>query len=231
MADNNKKFIAIAIDGPAGAGKTTQAKRLAHNLGFVYVDTGALYRAFAVHKIMLQKSLGHEVSVENVLDTFDFEFVRDASGNQRIIVHGRDVTRFLRIPEVSMEASTTSAHPAVRAALLNCQRKQAMINNVVMEGRDIGTVVLPDAQVKIYLTAELAVRAQRRLKELLVSGEKVDIQQLIRDMEKRDYQDMHREIAPLKQADGAHLVDCSQTNIEETTEILKKIFWVNWQTT
>lgn len=218
--ENIDNFIAIAIDGPAGAGKTTQAKILAKELGFVYVDTGALYRAFAIHKLWLEKEAGEQVPIDSALNTFDFEFVRDEAGNQRIMVWNRDVTDFLRTPEVSMEASTTSAHPAVRKTLLSCQRRQAMANNVVMEGRDIGTVVLPDAKVKIYLTADLTVRAQRRVKELAEKGQDVKFCQLVNEMAKRDHQDMTREIAPLKQADGATLVDCSRTNIEETTKIL-----------
>jgi len=218
-----KNYAAIAIDGPAGAGKTTQAKRLAKELGYVYVDTGALYRGYAVHKLQLEKALGMKVSVETALNTFDFEFVRDESGNQRVMICGQDVTDRLRTPEVSMEASTTSANPAVRKALLSCQRKQALFNNVVMEGRDIGTVVLPDAKVKIYLTADLQTRAMRRRKELRESGQIVAFCELVQEMGQRDYQDMNRETAPLKQADDAILVDCTYMNIEETTAALLEI--------
>jgi len=220
---DNKKYMAVAIDGPAGAGKTTQAKLLAKMLNYVYVDTGAMYRAFAVHKLSLEQELGNEVSIETALNTFDFEFSRNESGEQRVKVFGKDVTDQLRTPEVSMVASTTSAHPAVRKALLNCQRKQALTNNVVMEGRDIGTVVLPDAQVKIYLTAAIPIRAQRRMKELAENGQSVDYCELVKEIAQRDRQDMTREIAPLKQAEGAVLVDCSKMNIKETTEAMLKI--------
>ena len=154
-----KAYVAIAIDGPAAAGKTTQAKILAKTLGYTYVDTGAIYRGFALHKIWLEKESGKKISCETALRTLDFEFARDKEGNQRVIIWGEDVTDYLRTPEVSMEASITSANPSVRAALLKFQTDQAAKGNVVMEGRDIGTVVLPDAQHKFFLTADPLVRA------------------------------------------------------------------------
>ena len=217
------KYIAVAIDGPAGAGKTTQAKALAKELGYTYVDTGALYRGFAIHKLWLEKESGEKVSCETALNTFDFEFARDKEGNQRVIIWGEDVTDRLRTPEVSMEASTTSANPAVRAALLEFQRRQALKDNIIMEGRDIGTVVLPDAQVKIFLTADPEVRAERRVKQEKEMGIDADFQETLAHMRKRDYQDTHREIAPLTQADDAALVDCTNTGIEETTEIMLQV--------
>lgn len=217
------KYIAVAIDGPAGAGKTTQAKALAKELGYTYVDTGALYRAFAIHKIRMEERLQMEVSCDAALDTFEFEFVRDETGNQRVKVCGEDVTDQLRTPEVSMVASTTSAFPAVRAALLEIQKKQALSQNVVMEGRDIGTVVLPDAQVKIFLTADSEIRAKRRVKELRASGQKANFDEILAQIKQRDYQDSHREVSPLKQADDAILVDCTCTGIEKTTNVLLSI--------
>lgn len=219
----DKEYIAIAIDGPAGAGKTTQAALLAKRLGYVYVDTGAMYRAFAVHKLWMERELGRKVSIETALNTFDFEFVRDEAGNQQIMVCGQDVTEYLRAPEVSMEASSTSANSAVRAALLECQRKQSQAGNVIMEGRDIGTVVLPDAQVKIYLDADLSVRAARRLKELQGQGCDGNYKKLMEEMAERDRQDMSRENAPLKRADDAVLVDCTTMDIEETAQAIMAI--------
>lgn len=217
------KYIAIAIDGPAGAGKTTQAKALAKELGYTYVDTGALYRAFAVQKLWMEKELGTEVSVATALNTFDLEFIRDENGEQRVVVCGKDVTDYLRTPEVSMVASTTSAFPEVREALLSFQKKQALCQNVVMEGRDIGTVVLPDAQVKIFLTADSEARAKRRVKELRASGQKANFDEILAQIKQRDYQDSHREVSPLKQADDAILVDCTNTGIEKTTNVLLNI--------
>lgn len=217
------KYIAIAIDGPAGAGKTTQAKALAKELGYTYVDTGALYRAFAIHKIRMEERLQMEVSCDTALETFELEFTRDEAGHQRIKVCGEDVMDWLRTPEVSMTASTTSAFPTVRATLLEIQKKQALSQNVVMEGRDIGTVVLPDAQVKIFLTADSETRAKRRVKELRASGQKVNFGEILAQIKQRDYQDSHREVSPLKQADDAILVDCTNTGIKKTTDVLLNI--------
>lgn len=217
------KYIAIAIDGPAGAGKTTQAKALAKELGYTYVDTGALYRAFAIHKIRMEERLQMEVSCDTALETFELEFTRDEAGNQRIKVCSEDVTDQLRTPEVSMVASTTSAFPAVRAALLEIQKEQIRTQNVVMEGRDIGTVVLPDAQAKIFLTADPETRAKRRVKELRASGQKANFDEILAQIKQRDYQDSHREVSPLKQADDAILVDCTSTGIEKTTNVLLNI--------
>ena len=184
-----KTYIAIAIDGPAAAGKTTQAKILAKTLGYTYVDTGAIYRGFALHKMWLEKEGGKKISCETALNTLDFEFSRDKEGNQRVIIWGEDVTDYLRTPEVSMEASITSANPSVRAALLKFQTDQAAKGNVVMEGRDIGTVVLPDAQHKFFLTADPLVRAYRRRKELAKAGRNVDPATLVKDIMERDYND------------------------------------------
>lgn len=222
-----KTYIAIAIDGPAAAGKTTQAKILAKTLGYTYVDTGAIYRGFALHKMWLEKEGGKKISCETALNTLDFEFSRDKEGNQRVIIWGEDVTDYLRTPEVSMEASITSANPSVRAALLKFQTDQAAKGNVVMEGRDIGTVVLPDAQHKFFLTADPLVRAYRRRKELAKAGCNVDPATLVKDIMERDYNDSHREAAPLKKAKDAYVVDCSDLTIEQTTQTLLAMIQLN----
>ena len=222
-----KAYVAIAIDGPAAAGKTTQAKILAKTLGYTYVDTGAIYRGFALHKIWLEKESGKKISCETALRTLDFEFARDKEGNQRVIIWGEDVTDYLRTPEVSMEASITSANPSVRAALLKFQTDQAAKGNVVMEGRDIGTVVLPDAHHKFFLTADPLVRAYRRRKELAKAGRNVDPATLVKDIMERDYNDSHREAAPLKKAKDAYVVDCSDLTIEQTTQTLLAMIQLN----
>lgn len=223
----NPKYSAIAIDGPAAAGKTTQAKILAKTLGYTYVDTGAIYRGFALHKMWLEKEGGKKISCETALRTLDFEFARNEEGNQRVIIWGEDVTDYLRTPEVSMEASITSANPSVRAALLKFQTDQAAKGNVVMEGRDIGTVVLPDAQHKFFLTADPLVRAYRRRKELTMAGHDVDPVTLVKDIMERDYNDSHREVAPLKKAKDAYVVDCSDLTIEQTTQTLLAMIQLN----
>lgn len=223
----NPKYSAIAIDGPAAAGKTTQAKILAKTLGYTYVDTGAIYRGFALHKMWLEKEGGKKISCETALRTLDFEFARNEEGNQRVIIWGEDVTDYLRTPEVSMEASITSANPSVRAALLKFQTDQAAKGNVVMEGRDIGTVVLPDAQHKFFLTADPLVRAYRRRKELAKAGRNVDPATLVKDIMERDYNDSHREAAPLKKAKDAYVVDCSDLTIEQTTQTLLAMIQLN----
>lgn len=223
----NPKYSAIAIDGPAAAGKTTQAKILAKTLGYTYVDTGAIYRGFALHKMWLEKEGGKKISCETALRTLDFEFARNEEGNQRVIIWGEDVTDYLRTPEVSMEASITSANPSVRAALLKFQTDQAAKGNVVMEGRDIGTVVLPDAQHKFFLTADPLVRAYRRRKELAKAGRDVDPVTLVKDIMERDYNDSHREAAPLKKAKDAYVVDCGDLTIEQTTQTLLAMIQLN----
>lgn len=222
-----KKNIAIAIDGPAGAGKTTQAKALAKALGYTYVDTGALYRALAVHAMNLDikplKELGYmPYQVDELLRTADIEFKYNKSGDQRVYLCGKDVTSKLRTPEIGMMASDISTDPKVREYLLETQRAVARTNSVVMEGRDIGTVVLPDADYKFFLTADLFIRAYRRRKELLSKNEGAIVghHKLFEDMMMRDFQDSHRKIAPLKKAEGAIEVDCSEMSIKETTYTL-----------
>lgn len=212
-------YYSIAIDGPVAAGKTTQAKALASRLGFVYVDTGAMYRAFAVHKLWLEKEIGEEIEVERALRTFDLDIVQDENG-QHILIWGKDVTSQLRTPEVSMVASKASAHSAVREALLKIQQVMPSMNNVVMEGRDIGTVVIPNATLKVFLTAKAEVRAQRRWKEQCSYGVTDSYEQTLALLQKRDYDDSHREIAPLEQAEDAVLVDCTEMTIQETTNVI-----------
>ena len=212
-------YYSIAIDGPVAAGKTTQAKALASRLGFVYVDTGAMYRAFAVHKLWLEKEIGEEIEVERALRTFDLDIVQDENG-QHILIWGKDVTSQLRTPEVSMVASKASAHSAVREALLKIQQVMPSMNNVVMEGRDIGTVVIPNATLKVFLTAKAEVRAQRRWKEQCSHGVTDSYEQTLALLLKRDYDDSHREIAPLEQAEDAVLVDCTEMTIQETTNVI-----------
>ena len=216
-------YYSIAIDGPVAAGKTTQAKALASRLGFVYVDTGAMYRAFAVHKLWLEKEIGEEIEVERALITFDLDIVQDENG-QHILIWGKDVTSQLRTPEVSMVASKASAHSAVREALLKIQQVMPSMNNVVMEGRDIGTVVIPNATLKVFLTAKAEVRAQRRWKEQCLNGVTDSYEKTLLLLKQRDREDSNRAIAPLKQADDAVLVDCTEMSIEETTDKILA-FW------
>lgn len=214
--------INIAIDGPAGAGKSSVAKLVSKKLGYIYVDTGALYRTVGLY------------SIRKGIDTKDAEAVTETlkdievklgfvDGAQHVFLNGEDVSEAIRTPEASMGASNVSAIPAVRTFLFDLQRDIAKNNNCIMDGRDIGTVVLPDAQIKLFLTASPEARAQRRYKELIEKGEKVDFQDVLDDINKRDYQDSHREIAPLKQAEDAVLVDNSGCNLEEGAELLLSI--------
>lgn len=218
-------YYSIAIDGPVAAGKTTQAKELAKRLGFVYVDTGAMYRAFAVHKLWLEKETGFKVSVETALNTFDFDIVQKEDG-QHILVWDEDVTPYLRTPEVSMVASQTSAHPAVREAMMKVQLTMPTKNHVVMEGRDIGTVIIPNATLKVFLTAKAEVRARRRWEEQCLRGITItdSYEKTLLLLKERDRADSNRTIAPLKQADDAVLVDCTEMSIEETTDKILA-FW------
>ena len=216
-------YKSIAIDGPVAAGKTTQAKELAKRLGFIYVDTGAMYRAFAVHKLWLEKETGFKVSVETALNTFDFDIVQKEDG-QHILVWDKDVTPYLRTPEVSMVASQTSAHPAVRETLMKVQMIMPTMNHVIMEGRDIGTVIMPNATLKVFLTAKAEARAQRRWKEQCLNGVTDSYEKTLLLLKQRDREDSNRAIAPLKQADDAVLVDCTEMSIEETTDKILA-FW------
>ncbi len=212
----------IAIDGPAGAGKSTIAKLLAKKMNYIYVDTGAMYRAMAVHFSKNGINPDDEASIDNAVKDVDINIVY-SEGVQQVILNGENVTGLLRTEETGRMASKTSKYSSVRTKLVDLQRELARKTDVIMDGRDIGTVVLPDAFCKIYLTASSDARAQRRYNELVEKGEKCNYDEIKADIESRDYQDMHREISPLKQADDAVLVDTSDMNIEQVVDELTKI--------
>ena len=214
-------MISVAIDGPAGAGKSSLSRKAAENLGFIYVDTGALYRTVGYKFSQKGANTDLNCDIEGILadTTVDIRFV---NGEQRVFLDGSDVSDKIRTPEASMMASAVSAKPPVRAFLLEMQRRLAKENNVVMDGRDIGTVVLPNATVKIYLTASAEKRAERRYKELLEKGTTVTLKEVYDDMVQRDYNDMHREIAPLKQAPDAVVVDTTECDLDESLNLLLK---------
>ena len=217
------KTFSIAIDGPAGAGKSTIAKRLAKELGYCYVDTGAIYRTVAYFLDLLGVSPKDVDGVERYIDELTINIEYDADGVQHMIMNGMDVSGDIRTQDISQKASLVSAHAVVRDVLLDMQRDVARKNNVIMDGRDIGTVVLPDADVKIFLTASAEVRAQRRTDELIAKGQKAVYDTILKEIIQRDYQDTHRPIAPLKQAKDAVLVDTSALNIEEVLAAIKSI--------
>lgn len=219
----SKKFRAIAIDGPAGAGKSTIAKRLAGELGFVYVDTGAIYRTVGYY-IWLCGIGGRDADgVARLIDEVNVKIEYPGDGLQHMILNGKDITNEIRTPEISSYASQVSAHKCVRDYLLETQRELARTHDVVMDGRDIGTVVLPDAQVKIFLTASPEVRAKRRHLELMEKGLKDTYEKVLADMKQRDLQDSTRAIAPLKQAEDAVLLDTSHMTLEESVSAMKAI--------
>ena len=213
------KTINIAIDGPAGAGKSTIAKMVSKELGYIYVDTGALYRTIALY--ITENDIADE-DIEASLEKADVS-LKFIDGAQRVFLGDRDVSDLIRTPEISMAASRTSAIPAVRDYLFETQQKIARENSVIMDGRDIGTVVLPNADVKIFLTASAEERANRRYKELSEKPDCPTYQEILDDIIKRDYQDMHRETAPLKQAEDAVLVDTTKLNLEESAAAIVKI--------
>ena len=217
------KTISVAIDGPAGAGKSTIARRLAAELGYRYVDTGAIYRTVAYFMDLWGVSPKDVDGVNRYIDELTVEIEYDEDGLQHMMMNGMDVTKGIRTPDISQKASLISAHACVRDMLLDMQRELAEQNNVVMDGRDIGTVVLPHATVKIFLTASPEVRAKRRCDELSAKGQKVDYNKVLKDIQQRDYQDTHREIAPLKMSRDSIKVDTSDMTIEEVLEKLKEI--------
>ena len=212
----------IAIDGPAGAGKSTIAKKLAVDLGYVYVDTGAMYRAMAYYFLQNNISADDETAISAACPDVNVT-IEYKDGVQQVILNGENVNGVIRNEEVGNMASATSIYPAVRTKLVELQRELAAKQNVIMDGRDIGTVVLPDANVKIYLTASSKVRAQRRYDELTAKGEKCDFDAIEKDIIDRDYRDMHRETSPLKQAEDAVLLDSSDLDIDGVVARMKEI--------
>ena len=211
----------IAIDGPAGAGKSTMARACAKELGYLYVDTGAIYRTVGYYMRLMGVGPKDKDGIARLIDEVNID-IRYEDGVQHMILNGADVTGEIRTPEMSMYASGVSAQPCVRAFLLDMQRQLARTHSVVMDGRDIGTVVLPKADVKIFLTASAEARAQRRAKELAEKGQPADFATVLADIRQRDYQDSHRAVAPLKQADDAILVDTSSIGLQESFDLLKR---------
>lgn len=212
----------IAVDGPAGAGKSTIAKLVAKKMNLIYVDTGAMYRAMALYFIKQGVNIDDAEAVAEACMGADIT-IKYEDGMQMVYLNEENVTAFLRTEEVGNAASVTSGVPQVRARLLELQQTLAKTSDCIMDGRDIGTCILPNADVKIYLTASSAVRAKRRFDELVAKGETCDLAKIQEDIEERDYRDMHREVAPLKQAEDAILVDSSYMTIEEVVETIVKL--------
>ena len=210
-------FVSIAIDGPAGAGKSTMARACAKALGYLYVDTGAIYRTVGYYMRLMGIGPKDQDGIRRLIDEVNID-LRYADGVQHMILNGEDVTGEIRTPEMSRYASGVSAQPCVRAFLLDMQRQLARMHDVIMDGRDIGTVVLPDADVKIFLTADVAVRARRRFEELQEKGEKTTYDQVLREMQARDKQDSERAAAPLRQAADAVLLDTSDCTLQQSVE-------------
>ena len=217
------KTYSIAIDGPAGAGKSTIAKRLAKELGYQYVDTGAIYRTVAYFLDLLGVSPKDIDGINRYIDELTINIEYDEDGLQHMIMNGMDVTGDIRTQDISQKASLISAHAIVREVLLDMQRDVAKQYNVIMDGRDIGTVVLPKANVKIFLTASAEVRAKRRCDELLAKGQKAKYETVLKEIVQRDYQDTHREVAPLKLARDSIKVDTSEMDIEQVMAHIKEI--------
>ena len=216
------KHIAVAIDGPVGAGKSSIARAAAARLGYIYCDTGALYRSVGLYCRRNGVDLKNADEIAAQLGKIKLE-IRLVDGTQHVFLNDEDVSEEIRLPEISMAASAVSAVPAVRAALLDLQRNVAANNSAIMDGRDIGTVVLPNAEVKIFLTASPEIRAKRRYDELVAKGKNVKFDDVLRELNERDYADMHRETAPLKQADDAVLADTSELDFEQSVDLVCRI--------
>lgn len=214
------KHVAIAIDGPSGAGKSSLARRAAAHFGLIYVDTGAIYRCVGLAAHRMDVNTRDAEAVQRILPTLDIRMDYNEAGEQRMFLGEEDVSSDIRLPEISICASNVSAHSVVRAFLLEMQRKMARENSVIMDGRDIGTVVLPDADLKIYLTASAGARAHRRLLELQNKGIDASFEDVLKDIELRDYQDTHRTEAPLRRAEDAVLLDTTEIGFDESFELL-----------
>ena len=214
-------MISIAIDGPSGAGKSSLAKALAKDLGYVYVDTGAMYRSIGLYAVRAGVNPHDADAVAALLPGIKLD-IRLLDGTQHVYLNGEDVSTAIRAENIGMAASAVAAHPAVRAFLLDTQRGLAESQNILMDGRDIGTVVLPNATVKIFLTASAEARAERRARELAEKGQPADLATVLADIRQRDYQDSHRAVAPLKQAEDAILVDTSDIGLQESFDLLKR---------
>ena len=219
--------IAIALDGPAGAGKSSIAKRAAKALGYIYVDTGALYRTIGLAAMRAGVEPQPSDEVDSLLSRITVSLEFNEQGEQVVLLDGEDVSDLIRTPEASMMASKISAVPSVRAYLLDLQRDMAKTHNVIMDGRDIGTVVLPDAKVKIFLTASPEARAERRYKELAEKGTDTTYEEVLRDVKERDYNDSHRAIAPLKPAEDSILVDTTELDFEQSVEAIINVIKEN----
>ena len=215
-------MISVAIDGPAGAGKSTRARRLAGELGYIYVDTGAMYRTIGLYALRAGKDPKDNEAVNALLPSIRLRLA-SVEGEQHIYLGDEDVSAAIRTEEAGMAASAVGANPTVRAYLLDTQRNMAKTQNVLMDGRDIGTVVLPDATVKIFLTASPEARATRRWKEYQAKGMPNTYEEVLADVKQRDYQDTHRAAAPLKQAEDAVLLDTSELNFEQSLAAMKEI--------
>lgn len=213
----------IAIDGPAGAGKSTIAKKIAKELGFIYVDTGAMYRAMAYYFLQNSIASDDEAAIAKACPAVDVTIAYE-NGEQQVLLNGENVNGVIRTEQVGNMASATSVYPVVRKKLVELQQELAAKADVIMDGRDIGTCVLPNAQVKIYLTASSKTRATRRYEELTAKGESCDLEEIEKDIIERDYRDMHRETSPLKQAEDAVLVDSSDLTINEVVAAIREIY-------
>ena len=217
------KTVSVAIDGPSGAGKSTLARGAAAELGYLYVDTGAIYRTIGYYAHTHNMDPKDGQAVVAALPQVHVELTYGDDGLQHMLLNGQDVTKEIRLPEISLCASAVSAHPGVRAFLLEMQRELARTHSVIMDGRDIGTVVLPKATVKIFLTASPEVRARRRTRELLDKGQKADYQRILKEIQQRDYQDTHRQVAPLKPARDALTLDTSEMDLDSVIAAIKEI--------